>query len=625
MATRTWKNGGVDNNWNTDGNWVEGSKPAVGDDVIIAAAYNCVVNENTEELNSFDMTGYANTLSGAFSITVTPAAGTVACLFAGTITWTGALNLKPPAGVTINFTSGGATTFGTLTVTGTTTGTVKFLDAYTASGKTVNLAGGTLDSNGFNISIGLFSSNNAIARTLTMGDSTWTLNRNLNDQMWDFRTITNATLNSGTSTIIVNGQTSGNIFYTGSGLTYNKITLKTGSLGYITFSATAGLNTDYNLLTINSTKDVRFNTNTYHTIKSIQVSPTNNGTIVLRSNVTTGSMRYYLKLFNGPYNIKNCIISNCYQIAPTLLDATNNCVDAGGNMGIMFQRQMGSFIKSRLYTFLVEGGGAVAWTKSVDDSITATNTLSNKPNKIIADSITEVDSIIKAVNKIIADSVTESDSSARTLNKGIAQSVTLSDAINKLLGKITSDSVVCSNVIIKSTGKIISDSIVETDSSSRKPKKVVTDSSIISDSISKSSLKGIGQTIVITDSIMKLFGKITSQGVVVTNSVLKAFFKALSQSASVTDSVAKAEFKNLSQSVLYYDDVDIPWQGFVATRYITAPYKIPKHILNRMQQAISGISYDEVQRMKNDILMITTTKESDSMKKDLRQMNKDFE
>lgn len=37
MATKTWQNGGVNNNWSTDGNWVEGSKPAVGDDVVMSA------------------------------------------------------------------------------------------------------------------------------------------------------------------------------------------------------------------------------------------------------------------------------------------------------------------------------------------------------------------------------------------------------------------------------------------------------------------------------------------------------------------------------------------------------------------------------------------------------------
>lgn len=138
MATKTWQNGGVDNKWSTVGNWVEGAKPTTGDDVVIGAAVNCVIDENTASLKSLDMTGYANTLSGTGNITIAPAAGPVTVLFAGTITWTGKLAINPANGVTVNFTPAGINT-AEVSIGGSGNGTVVFLGSNTI--KTLTISG----------------------------------------------------------------------------------------------------------------------------------------------------------------------------------------------------------------------------------------------------------------------------------------------------------------------------------------------------------------------------------------------------------------------------------------------------------------------------------------------------
>src|SRR4030042_1841202 len=131
MATKTF--GAVAGNWSDDTKWEEGSKPAATDDVVFdSGSANCVVNEATAALNSFDCTGYTGTLSGTYDITVTVASGTSTVLFAGTSpTWSGILNLNPAAGTTINLTFGTLTvanTCGGITIAGTTTGIVNMLD-----------------------------------------------------------------------------------------------------------------------------------------------------------------------------------------------------------------------------------------------------------------------------------------------------------------------------------------------------------------------------------------------------------------------------------------------------------------------------------------------------------------
>lgn len=213
MATKTWQNGGVDNNWSTPGNWVEGSKPAAGDDVIIAVAYNCVVDEATAALNSLDCTGYTATLSGTSDITVTVASGTSKVLFAGTLpSWSGNLLLNPAAGTIINLTFGTLTTAGTcggITIAGTTTGAVYFLDNITIGvTKTITLTSGTLhtdgaaDVSGLTHSWGKVVATGTVTRTLYLGTSNITITSS-GDYQW--RDSVSLTLYAGTSAITFNG------------------------------------------------------------------------------------------------------------------------------------------------------------------------------------------------------------------------------------------------------------------------------------------------------------------------------------------------------------------------------------------------------------------------------------
>ncbi len=213
---------------------MEGSKPAAGDDVVIAAAYNMTVDEATAAVKSWDMTGYTSTISGTFNITVTVASGTVTVLFAGTSpTWSGILLLNPAAGTTINLTMGSLTTAGTIggiTIAGTTTGMVNMLDNVTMGAtKTVTLTTGTLhvdgaaDSSGLTHSWGIAAMNGSGTRTLKLGTSGITITGTSaapSNCPWLMNTTTGLTFDAGTSTITMTGSGAN---FNGGGKTFNNL------------------------------------------------------------------------------------------------------------------------------------------------------------------------------------------------------------------------------------------------------------------------------------------------------------------------------------------------------------------------------------------------------------------
>src|SRR3990167_5310137 len=219
MASKTFINGGVDNNWSTAGNWSPvASVPASGDDVFFnASSPNCVVDAASASLKSLDMNGYLGTLSGSANIFVVAAASTtVVCRFGGTITWTGILSLRPnsTAGI-ISLTTGGKT-LASVSLN-TNAGTVNLLDDMTTTGSWTVTAG-TFNAVGRTINCGVWQFSGVTARAID---------------------ITNSTININSTGTVVNGATTTNLTLTAAGTTVN-ITNTSSTAKTLNLSGTAG-------------------------------------------------------------------------------------------------------------------------------------------------------------------------------------------------------------------------------------------------------------------------------------------------------------------------------------------------------------------------------------------------
>jgi hypothetical protein len=200
--------------WSSTATWTGGVLPTTGDDVQLNATSGPVTIDLASVCRSIDCTGYTGTLTllASTSLSIGDAtAGTsnIALKFVPGMTLT--VNSATTAPINFVSTSG---TVQTIDFSGKTTGGVTFNGAggswqlvsgfTTPTTSTVALNNGTLNVNSQSCSWGLFASNNANTRTLTLGTSAITMTGTGN--VWNAGgTVTAFTITANTATITTTG------------------------------------------------------------------------------------------------------------------------------------------------------------------------------------------------------------------------------------------------------------------------------------------------------------------------------------------------------------------------------------------------------------------------------------
>lgn len=289
-----------------------------------------IVNLVSTRLLNVDFTGFSGTLNtGVFVLygNLTMATGMVVTDTANGIT------LAPTSG-TKTITSNGVLFKRPFAFGGVGSGSVTFslADDFALNGtnKTMTLTAGTLDTNNNNVTCGLFATANSNVRTINMGSGTWTLEGTGN--VWNLNTVTNLTLNPGTSTIKITDVSASNINFIGGGETVNNLWWARG--------AATGSNTIIHANTFNDFKDdgsvahtIIF-PNSTTTVTTFSVSGSAGNLITLARTGASGS--FTLSKASGTVNSDYLSISNSDAIGGASWYAGANSTNGGNNTGWIF-------------------------------------------------------------------------------------------------------------------------------------------------------------------------------------------------------------------------------------------------------------------------------------------------
>ncbi|MDB4922074.1 hypothetical protein [Mucilaginibacter sp.] len=241
---------------------------------------------------------------------------------------------------TVNINTNGVNFNQSLTINGTGSFTLQNnLDCSGSIVATLTVTQGTFNANNFNITVALFNSSNANARTINMGSGTWAITGN-SATVWTISTATNLTLNAGTSTLqfTYSGSAGTRTISTGSStVAYNNVTISAGSdtvsqSGVFTINgdfSTSGFTGTYSkttstltiggsfilgggatwsstggIVTLTSSGSVNINTNGVNLNQSLTINGT--GSFTLQNNLNcAGSVTAVLTITQGTFNANN--------------------------------------------------------------------------------------------------------------------------------------------------------------------------------------------------------------------------------------------------------------------------------------------------------------------------------
>lgn len=211
--------------------------------------------------------------------------------------------------------------------------TVQLLDSLTLnSARNITVTTGTFDANGYDVSTGLFASNNSNTRTITMGSGTWTLSGT--GTVWNLATTTNLTFNKNTAHIVLSDTSTTARTFAGGGRTYNNLTIG-GATGTSTLTIT-GTNT---FDTLASTKTVAHTIvfpNVTTTVSNWTITGTSGNVVTLSRTGASGTFTLAKSGGGVISGVDYLSISNSTASPTNTWYAGANSTNGGGNTNWIF-------------------------------------------------------------------------------------------------------------------------------------------------------------------------------------------------------------------------------------------------------------------------------------------------
>lgn len=328
-ATQTWS-GTSGGNWSANA-WTS-RVPLPQDDVTINAAFSAtqtVTNDMPRMGASISWTG----ATGSPNFTMNTANQTIygsLILISGITTFTASQATNFEGRGNFNLDSGGKS-FGAAVVFQMIGGKITLLSAFTQTVSNTGMTNGTIDANGFNMTIVALNGNNSNTKALVTGNATITLT-NSSGTPWNLSAV-GTTLTMTGSTILFSDTGASSKTFAGAGFTYNNLSISGGGAGAVIIT---GSNTFANLPQVTGgTKTITITAGTTQTF----TGGTNfgNGSNVVTIN-TGGAAATFTKPSGAVINATSISLTSIVATETNKWYAgpTPPSVDGGGNTNWIF-------------------------------------------------------------------------------------------------------------------------------------------------------------------------------------------------------------------------------------------------------------------------------------------------
>jgi hypothetical protein len=210
----------------------------------------------------------------------------------------------------------------------------------------------------------------------------------------------------------------------------------------------------------------------------------------------------------------------------------------------------------RFVNFNIVGG--TNYTKSLNDSVTLTETLKRSTSKTLVASITLTETLKRATSKKISTSISLVETLKRATAKTINTSISLTEILKKQTNKTLVMSITLTQILFKrATGKTLATSVTLIETLSRHDvfARIIVDSVTLVETLQKKTSKLLATSVSLSETLSRIQGKLFTTSVTLTETLLRASAKRLTTSVSLTETLKRATTRLLVTSVSLTDSL----------------------------------------------------------------------
>lgn len=202
---------------------------------------------------------------------------------------------------------------------------------------------------------------------------------------------------------------------------------------------------------------------------------------------------------------------------------------------MLFNRQLTSTEVNTLYS------DATAYTQTLTETVTLTDTLLKTPARILSDTVTLTDTLLKTAARTLSEVVTLTDTLLKTAARTLSETVSLTDTLLKNAIKNLTDTVNLTDTFERTWVAIreLTETVNLTDTLIKTPEKVLSEIVSLTDTLIKTAEKVLTDTITLTDTLVKGIERTLSDALALTDSLIKNLTRTLTETVSLTDTLEK--------------------------------------------------------------------------------------
>lgn len=212
--------------------------------------------------------------------------------------------------------------------------------------------------------------------------------------------------------------------------------------------------------------------------------------------------------------------------------------------------------------------GGTAWTKTLTDTVTVSDTLLKTATRTLSEAVTVTATLLKVATRTLTEVITNSDTLIRTVSRALleafttsdvfsglrtkpldaTEAITVSDTFIRSIARLLTEAITNTDTLIKTASRSFAEAIVTSDTLLKTPNKILAEVISLADTIQRTASRSLSEAVTITGTFLKTASRTFTEAITLADVLLRTPGKVVTEFLSVTDQLSRTLSRSLSEA-----------------------------------------------------------------------------